>query len=125
MYDAGKIITGLIIFIGLVTYSIWGSIGEEVHKPKPVIISGENCVESADYMRANHMQLLDDWRQSVVRNNDRVYVSSMDGTQYEKSLSKTCMNCHSNKKEFCDTCHNYSSVKPFCWGCHVEPKENI
>jgi hypothetical protein len=39
------------------------------------------------------------------------------------SLQNTCMQCHPNKAEFCDRCHNYASVKPYCWDCHVEPKE--
>ena len=26
------------------------------------------------------------------------------------SLSNTCLDCHSNKAEFCDRCHNYASV---------------
>lgn len=129
MYDAGKIITGLVIFFLLVTFPIWVSVGEDVDKPEPVIESGEHCVESAAYMRANHMQLLDDWRQDVVRRADRVYVSQEYGTKFDKSLSsageQSCMSCHSNKGEFCDSCHDYASVDPYCWSCHIEPKENI
>ena len=34
----------------------------------------------------------------------------------------SCMSCHSNKDEFCDRCHDYLAVKPYCWECHVEPK---
>jgi hypothetical protein len=34
------------------------------------------------------------------------------------------MDCHSNKSKFCDQCHNYVDVDPFCWDCHIEPKEN-
>jgi len=33
------------------------------------------------------------------------------------------MHCHSNKKKFCDECHNYMAVKPFCWDCHIQPRE--
>jgi hypothetical protein len=39
------------------------------------------------------------------------------------SLQNGCMQCHSNKKKFCDECHNYLSVKPFCWDCHIQPAE--
>ena len=28
------------------------------------------------------------------------------------SLTRTCMDCHSNKAEFCDRCHNYLAVRP-------------
>ncbi len=69
------------------------------------------------------MQMLDEWRDDVVRNNDRTYTSADYGTTFDKSLSNTCMDCHSNKAEFCDSCHDYSSVTPYCWECHVEPKE--
>jgi hypothetical protein len=39
------------------------------------------------------------------------------------SLQNGCMRCHSNKKKFCDECHNYMAVKPYCWDCHIQPKE--
>jgi len=129
MYDAGKIITGLVVFFLLVTFPIWVSVGEDVGKPQPVIKTTEHCVESAAFMRANHMQLLDDWRNEVVRDDNRVYVSQEYGTRFDKSLSstgkKSCMSCHANKSEFCDSCHDYASVEPYCWTCHIEPKENI
>ena len=37
------------------------------------------------------------------------------------SLSNTCLDCHSNKADFCDKCHNYASVRPYCWDCPSEP----
>jgi hypothetical protein len=33
------------------------------------------------------------------------------------------MGCHVNKSEFCDRCHDYTAVTPYCWECHVEPRE--
>lgn len=127
MYNAGKILAGLVIFVGLATYPFWGSVGQPALQPKPVILSsaGKNCVESAEYMRANHMQLLDNWRHEVVRSEERTYVSKSNGKSFVKSLTNTCLDCHSNKSEFCDSCHNYASVKPYCWECHNVPKENI
>ncbi|MGD8893899.1 MAG: menaquinol oxidoreductase, partial [Desulfobacterales bacterium] len=35
----------------------------------------------------------------------------------------TCLDCHEEKAEFCDKCHNYASVSPYCWECHIDPKE--
>ena len=29
-----------------------------------------------------------------------------------------CLDCHSNTAEFCDRCHDYASVRPYCWHCH-------
>jgi hypothetical protein len=73
-------------------------------------------------MKANHMDLLNEWRDLVVRDGKRIY-DSFDGKEYIMSLSNTCMDCHSNKSEFCDSCHDYSGVIPYCWDCHVEPEE--
>ncbi|HUL36575.1 MAG TPA: hypothetical protein VLW47_02740, partial [Thermodesulfobacteriota bacterium] len=42
---------------------------------------------------------------------------------YNISLSRTCMNCHKDKEEFCDQCHNYAGVTNKCWDCHIYPKE--
>ncbi len=129
MYNGGKIIIGLIIFIGLVTFPIFYNMGKPAAMPEPKLDTPEiqklqekHCVESKDYMRANHMQLLNDWRDWAVRDGKRIYVNS-DGKQFTISLQNTCMHCHSNKKEFCDNCHTYANVKPYCWSCHVAPKE--
>ncbi len=35
------------------------------------------------------------------------YVSEPTGKDYEMSLTDTCMDCHANKAQFCDACHNY------------------
>ncbi|MGD8307517.1 MAG: sulfate reduction electron transfer complex DsrMKJOP subunit DsrJ [Ignavibacteria bacterium] len=127
MYDSGKILIGIIIFIGLFTSPIWYelAIGKPSDKPNVILPSGDNqqeCVRSAEYMRDNHMDLLNVWRDEVVRNNNRIYISPT-GKQYEMSLTKTCTNCHSNKAEFCDQCHNYVGVTPYCWDCHIEPQK--
>jgi hypothetical protein len=74
-------------------------------------------------MKTEHMKMLDEWRQEVVRDNLRYYKSTT-GKTYYKSLQTTCMDCHSNKSKFCDQCHNYMAVAPYCWDCHIAPKEN-
>lgn len=129
MYDKGKIFTGLVIFVLFVTSPFLLSMGGDVNMPKPVIKTSGTCVESAEFMRANHMQMLNQWRDEVVRDNNRVYTSQLNGKQFEKSLSSvgkpSCMSCHSNKAEFCDSCHNYTAVTPYCWQCHNAPKEEI
>ena len=124
MYDAGKIIPGLVIFLILLTSPIWYSTvsGSISYVPEPEIVTEENqCIEPVQYMRDNHMHLLDEWRQLVVREGKHIYVAS-DGREYEMRLTGTCMKCHSNKAEFCDQCHNYTGVKPNCWDCHNVPE---
>ncbi len=126
MYDAGKIIGGIVIFLLLITSPMWLNMakGQADHKPDPKIVTEEKaCVLDTEYMRASHMDLLDDWRNEVVRENDRIHVSH-DGKDYNKSLTNTCMSCHPNKKEFCDECHNYGAVdEPDCFNCHIVPEE--
>ncbi len=131
MYNAGKILIGLAIFFGLATFPFFYNMGKAVAKPDPKLDTPEimklakqdrKCVEPKEFMRAEHMQLLNNWRDSVVRDNVRVYVNS-EGKKFDMSLQNTCMRCHSNKKKFCDECHNYMAVKPYCWDCHIAPKE--
>jgi len=68
------------------------------------------------------MELIDSWREAVVRGGQRYYVTS-SGKNVSMSLSQSCLGCHSNKEQFCDTCHSYAGVKPNCWSCHNVPKE--
>jgi hypothetical protein len=130
MYDRWKIIIGIIIFIGIATFPILYDIGKaSVPPPEPKINTPEiqkmaekKCIESKSYMQTEHMVMLNNWRDLVVRDADRIYIAS-DGKEYAMSLQNTCMRCHSNKKEFCDECHNYVEVTPYCWDCHIAPKE--
>jgi hypothetical protein len=127
MYNSGKIIAGIAVFFVLAALPFLLNFGGSNEEIKPSIDTPEinamqvkQCVEPKEFMRAEHMQLLNNWRDEVVRNGNRIYVSS-NGNSYTISLQNTCMKCHSNKKEFCDKCHNYMSVKPYCWSCHIEP----
>jgi hypothetical protein len=134
LYDGGKIFIGLAVFLAFALFPFYNNIGKVNKKPDPktdtpVIQEWEKqygkkeCVESKEYMRAEHMQLLNNWRDSVVREMNRKYVSTASGKHFDMSLQNGCMHCHSNKKEFCDQCHNYMAVSPYCWDCHIAPKE--
>ncbi len=133
MYNGGKIIAGLIIFVAFFTFPFYYNIGKADTKPEPKLdtpviqslpASERHCVESKEFMRTSHMQLLNDWRDTAVRGMDRTF-NGMNGQRYYISLQNTCMKCHSNKKEFCDKCHTYMGVKPYCWDCHFTPKEQF
>ena len=128
MNDKKYIITGLIIFLVILTFPFWFNRGKAAPAPEleltPKAKAAKECVRSTAYMQAEHMQLLDLWRHSVVRNAERVYVNDK-GQEFNMSLSNTCLDCHSNKAQFCDRCHDYASVRPYCWDCHIDkPKEN-
>ena len=126
MSDKGRIIIGLLIGLFLFTFPFWYNMGKAAPKPDPQLTpeakAAKVCVRPISYMKNNHMQLLDEWRDDVVRNGERFYQSE-NGQTYEMSLQNTCMKCHWNKSKFCDQCHNYQEVAPFCWDCHLEPKE--
>ena len=187
MYNKPMVLGGLTLFVGLVTFPFWysqlGTTEEgHTHGGRP---AGE-CVEATDWMRANHMLLLLQWRDEVVRDGERTYVNSA-GKKFEKSLTNTCLGCHSNaitaggttahqepsdgattpghvdapgskphghgdaaaktapvammnavstaagtvmeigdkfsEAQFCAECHQSLHVKPYCWSCHLGPKE--
>ncbi|MDT8447721.1 MAG: sulfate reduction electron transfer complex DsrMKJOP subunit DsrJ [bacterium] len=121
MYNAKIVIPVLLVFLGLLTYPLWSPKGSHQHETHRTLAQpkGEQCVESARWMRANHMQLLENWRHSVVRDQQRTYVAT-DGKHYDKSLTNTCLGCHGPAEHFCDECHGYTSVKPYCWTCHLD-----
>ncbi len=128
MYDSGKVIFGIVVFIILMTIPIWYNLAFGTGaRPDPIVqtkdVPGKDqCVMDASYMRGSHMDVLNEWRDVVVREGKRIHKTE-DGRIYNMSLSKTCLDCHSNKEQFCDRCHNYMSVDPYCWSCHTIPEE--
>jgi hypothetical protein len=124
MADAGKIVVGLGVFVGLVTAPAWwglgGGRGGPPELPRPA--NAKQCVEPTAFMRSRHMELLDGWRDAVVRDGDRVYVAS-DGQRHEMSLTGTCLRCHEEQDKFCDRCHAYAGVQTFCWDCHQRKRK--
>ncbi len=129
MNDKNVIITGLIIFLVIVLFPFWYNLGNTAPAPELKLSkeakAAKECVRSKEFMRAEHMQLLDQWRDTVVRDARRVYINP-EGKEFNMSLSsgeKSCIGCHVEKSEFCDKCHNYASVAPYCWDCHIDPKE--
>ena len=129
VYDAGKIFPALMVFFVFVTFPFLTSGGKAPKGPDlkldtPTIakLKEKSCIESKAWMRRNHMRLLGSWRREKVREGKAFYTNSR-GRSYRIDLTLGCLNCHSNKKDFCDRCHTYSSVSIRCFACHVEPKE--
>ncbi|MCG6551467.1 MAG: sulfate reduction electron transfer complex DsrMKJOP subunit DsrJ [Candidatus Magnetominusculus sp. LBB02] len=130
MSDKGKAIFVLVIFLAVAAFPFLYNRAASSASPKielntPVIdaMRVKQCILPKEKMRHDHMQLLNRWRDEVVRDGQREF-GEIDGVKYEKSLQKTCLHCHSNKAEFCDRCHTYASVSVYCWDCHLAPKEN-
>ncbi|PKN20322.1 MAG: menaquinol oxidoreductase [Deltaproteobacteria bacterium HGW-Deltaproteobacteria-6] len=120
---------GLVIFAALITFPFWYGKGKTSRPPAlsldtPAIaqLQEKRCVEDTPSMRKSHMKLLNAWRDEAVREGNRLYTAK-DGRTFEKSLTGTCLKCHSNKEQFCDRCHNYLGARPTCFGCHIVPGE--
>jgi len=131
MYNKSWVIAGLIFFLFLVTFPFWKKIiatnDATSQIPQPVLAaglseSGAHCIEDRAFMRAKHMILLNEWRNEAVRHNKKIYKNSR-GEEFKKSLTGTCLKCHSNKEEFCDTCHKSVGAHPYCFDCHFSNSE--
>ncbi len=95
----------------------------------------DGCVEDFEYMRSDHMVLLIEWRDGVIRDGDTSLIE-INGQPYAKSLTKTCLQCHTEREEFCGNCHEYANALPAwparqnmtgevgvrCWNCHIQPE---
>ena len=124
MYDKNKILVGLAVFVVFMTYPFWNNIGSAAYKRPELekVKMAKECVEGVEFMRSEHMAMLNEWRDEVVRNGQHEYHSTATHQVHAKSLTKTCLKCHENKDKFCDKCHATVSVSPYCWDCHVDPK---
>jgi hypothetical protein len=131
MYDSGKIILGLAVFVLLITFPIWHNnlIGTGGAAPVKNSELPEAMFQSISFpngarhslttqeMRATHMDMLKDIHGNAA--------AKMAG-QKDKMPNMQCLMCHVGSNEqplqFCDSCHNSVSVKvPDCWACHTKP----
>ncbi len=128
MYDKGNVLTGLAIFLVLALSVVgYNMIAGDNKLPEPDTSELKakgitQCVLPKEEMAKSHMKLLNQWRDEVIREGKREQVAAGD-VMAEKSLQNGCLNCHTSKVKFCDRCHEYASVKPYCWDCHLAPVE--
>jgi len=104
-----------------VTAPVWWNAvtAAEVRAPQLVLPREQpGCVLPTGPMKTSHMELLNRWRDEAVRRGERV-MTTWDGRVYRRSLTGSCLGCHTDKTTFCDRCHDYVAVTPYCWDCHV------
>lgn len=126
MGDRGKALVGLGVFTLLVTLPLWGRLAggqpipgrDDLVYPDPS--KATECIEDRDWMTANHMNLLNRWRDDLVRRGVTEYVSR-SGKRFYPGLTQTCLDCHDDRDNFCNRCHEYVHVTPTCWECHTTP----
>jgi hypothetical protein len=123
MNDKPRIFVGLAIALVVLTFPYWYALAAGHHEPRPELKlpAGGQCVRATKWMRAHHMDLLNQWRDEVVRQGASTPIE-VNGHQVHKSLTRGCMSCHVDRGNFCTKCHTYANVRPVCWDCHVEPE---
>lgn len=131
MYDSGKIIPGLAVFVLLITFPIWyntlicdvGAAPAKDPNLSPEMVQGAAFPNGQSHppaaeMRAKHMGVL-----QGIHTTAQSYVPGRD----EKKPTMSCLMCHPSSDttkplQFCNSCHAYASVKtPDCWACHTKP----
>ena len=91
--------------------------------PKPVIdiANPGKCVEDTATMRREHPDMLKHQRDLTMH----------EGIRTKKHSLKECVECHASAKTgsvlgakgFCQSCHDYASVRIDCFSCHAsKPK---
>lgn len=125
MYKPIRIIIFIAVFLCIALFPVLLNHGQAAANLTPALETPEiealedrACIESTEYMRSEHMHLLDDWRNEVIREGKTEYTSS-SGQVFDMSLEEGCFDCHSNRSEFCLSCHDYVGVEVDCWNCHV------
>lgn len=110
---------GLALLVGWLAVPLATGAGEGkepkrggVPHPQIVVPKEGQCVRPTEWMRRNHMDLLQHHKVDAVRKGVRVKKESLDN----------CRTCHTKRGEFCDRCHAYTAVKMDCFDCHNYPK---
>lgn len=118
---------GLILFVLLFTFPVLMNLGKSVAKTQPPAmlqdqkamqeLADKLGVKNIDEFRERHKQVLAEWKDIVVRDGKRIYVTK-DGREIPISLQNLA-----SQPQYCNDCHDYAGIeKPNCWTCHVEPK---
>lgn len=132
------VVIAVIVFVGFFTAPFWYNfaLGDTAYEPHPEIAAaaGNECIMPIEEIRVEHMELLDDWRDEAIREGKRNRVDLSRGARLKtKSLSNTCLGCHTDREAFCSQCHEYAGVETkstifgielhnevYCWDCHVD-----
>ncbi len=117
--SAGRIARAICLFALLLP--VLASASDRVPKPVIDIARPGRCVEDTAIMRREHPDMLLHQRDLTVHEGIRTRAHSLKG----------CVQCHASTKTgsvlgkngFCQSCHDYASVKLDCFGCHAsKPK---
>ena len=64
MFEKFSITLGLSVFVAVMTFPFWYNVGNAAYvRPQLEMPKGTTeCIETGEWMRREHMQLLNDWR---------------------------------------------------------------
>jgi len=96
---------------------VFASAADRVPKPVIDIDKPGRCVEDSTIMRREHPDMLRHQRDQTMREGIRTRAHSL----------KECVGCHASaktgsvlgEKGFCQSCHDYASIKIDCFACHA------
>jgi hypothetical protein len=105
----------IVVILVPIFYSVFGGVaGDDGDSPPFLVMPDpkyEQCVKETTYMRFHHWELLRQVREEYVRHGIRGDIS-LHG----------CRECHADREQFCNQCHNAVNLKPDCFGCHYYPE---
>ena len=116
---AGRIASAICLFALLLPALAIAS--DRVPKPIIEIDKPGKCVEDTATMRREHPDMLKHQRDQTMR----------EGIRTRRHSLKECVECHASaktgsvlgEKGFCQSCHDYASVRIDCFSCHAsKPK---
>jgi len=106
------VVAGMVIlfpFVHSVGRFAWASISSS---PKPFLQvaadPSQRCVRDPIWMRQNHRIFLRELRDRTVRERIRSEITL-----------RSCSQCHKDKTQFCDKCHDAVNLRPDCFDCHA------
>ena len=109
------------IFVLALALPVLAFASDRVPKPVIDIANPGKCVEDTAAMRREHPDMLKHQRDLTMH----------EGIRTRKHSLKECVECHASAKTgsvlgakgFCQSCHDYASVRIDCFSCHAsKPK---
>ncbi len=124
---ANAIVRGSLVRVGLTGVLFALALAVQAAGEATYVIEGskaaqlDSCVEPTDFMRRNHMEVIEHQRDETVHNGIRSTKHSLAG----------CIDCHTSygadkvpvsinaEGQFCIACHEFAAVGMNCFGCHA------
>lgn len=119
--------TAVVILLAIGFSAVWAFSSPDAEEAQPFLelpAGEEACVvEDTVYMRFQHMDLLLDLRDEVVRDGTLGEFDS-DGTVRRITLDG-CWECHTSRETFCNQCHDAVNLNLDCFRCHHDPSSDL